>query len=151
MNKGDDILSGFTSGFQELVNKLTEAEKLVPIAIDYALEDTGEKVAKTASKNSPVDTQTLQQSWDVNPDTKQTGENSTNNTHSIEVWSDPEIIAMNPKHPNGEYYPPLIENGFTKPNGKFYSGRHMLKNAMTPAKDDLEINLMKQLGDVFKR
>jgi hypothetical protein len=142
-------LGNFTSGFQELVNKLNQAKTLTPIAIDYALEETGETGASDASYNSPVDTHTLETSWEVNPDTKQTGDNTLDGVHSVEIWSNPDIISMNPKHPDGEYYPPLIENGFMRPNGSYYTGVHMLKNAMTKAEQNLKDNLAKEIKDVF--
>jgi hypothetical protein len=148
--RGDFVLGGFTSGFKELVDKLNDAKTLVPSAIDYALEETGETCAEDTAKASPVKTTILQTSWEVNPDSKQTGGNTSDDTHSLEVWSNPEIIAIHPEHPDGEYYPPLIENGFMKKDGKYYTGVHMLKNSVTKAKDNLKDNLTKEIKDVFR-
>lgn len=142
-------MGNFTSGFQELVEKLNKAKQKTPIAIDNAILETGYDVIAVAKDRSPIDTSTLERSWDFNEKTKQIGETATDNTHSIEVWSDPSVIATNPNHPNGEYYPPMIENGFDMPNGKHYSGQHMLKVAMTPAKNNLKNNLQQELRDVF--
>jgi hypothetical protein len=143
-------LGGFTSGFIELVNKLNDAKILVPNAIDYALEETGGTCVEDTANRSPVKTGTLQASWEINPDTKQTGGNSEDDIHSLEIQSNPEIIAIHPEHPDGEYYPPLIENGFMKKNGEYYVGVHMLKNSVTLAKANLKNNLTKEIKDVFR-
>jgi hypothetical protein len=147
--EGGGSMGNFTSGFQELANKLIKAQQKVPVAIDNALIDTGYSVVGHAKDNSPIDTSTLEQSWEIEDDNLQLGDTALDDTHSLSVWSSPTIIATNPKHPNGEYYSPMIENGFDLPNGKHYPAQNMLKNAMTPAKDDLKNNLTSQLGDVF--
>ena len=46
-------MSGFTSGFKELANKLTKAEAKVPIAIDNALLETSYEVIAVAKDRSP--------------------------------------------------------------------------------------------------
>ena len=138
-------MGNFTSGFQELANKLTKAQQKVPIAIDNAILETGYDIIAIAKDRSPIDTGTLESSWNFNEDTKQIGSNTDNDTHSIEVFSDPKIIETNPKSPDGDYYPPRIENGYTMNNGKKYVGHHMLKVAMTPAKNNLKNNLKKEL------
>jgi microcompartment protein CcmK/EutM len=48
-------MGNFTSGFQELANKLVKAQQKVPIAIDNALIDTGYSVVGHAKDNSPID------------------------------------------------------------------------------------------------
>lgn len=143
-------MSSFTSGFKELAQKLQNAKQTTPIAIDNALIDTSYEVIASAKDSSPIDTSTLEQSWEVNKNTLQLGENASGENHSLEVWASPDIIATNPKHPDGEYYPPMIENGFDLPNGKHFTGKHMLANAMTPAKNNLNSNLIKEIKDVFK-
>lgn len=132
-----------------MINKLNQAKQKAPTAIDNAILETGYDVISIAKDRSPIDTSTLERSWNFNEETKQIGNNSDDGIHSIEVFSDPSVIATNPNHPNGEYYPPKIENGFDMPNGKHYSGQHMLKVAMTPAKKNLKSNLKDELKGVF--
>lgn len=97
-----------------------------------------------------IDTGTLFDSWKIREDNKRTG-GYVDSTHSLEVFSDPSVIATNPKHPNGEYYSPMIENGFVKPNGKYYRGKHMLKLAFSNCKRNLKANLRKNIGEVFNK
>lgn len=142
-------MGDFTSGFQEMINKLNKAKLKTSIAIDNALIDTGYGVVARAKDRSPIDTSTLEKSWEIEPDNIQLGESVSDNNHNITVWSSPDIISTNPKTPNGDYYPLRIENGFDLPNGKHYPAQNMLKNAMTLAKDDLKTNLKNQLSEVF--
>lgn len=142
-------MSSFTSGFKEFQNKLNETKKIASWAIDYALEETGEQLIEDTQLRTPIDTGTLFESWTIREDDKQTG-GYQDSTHGITIWSDPSIIATNPKYPNGEYYSDKIENGFTRPNGKFYKGKHMFKIALTNVPKNLRANLKKHLGDVFE-
>ena len=142
-------MGNFTNGFKELSDKLIKGKQKVPIAIDNALIDTGYAVVGVAKDRSPIETSTLEQSWEIEQDNLQLGENVQDDTHSVTVWSSPDIIATNPKSPNGDYYPPRIENGYTMANGKKYVGHHMLKVAMTPAKKNLKSNLQQELKEVF--
>ena len=142
-------MGNFTSGFQEMINKLNKAKQEVPTAIDNSILETGYDVIAVAKDRSPIDTGTLESSWTFNEDTKQIGSNTDNGTHSVEIFSDPQIIATNPKTPNGDYYPTRIENGYTMANGKKYIGHHMLKVAITPAKKNLKSNLQQELKEVF--
>lgn len=141
-------MSNFTNGFQEMINKLNRAKQKVPIAIDNSILETGYDVIAIAKDRSPIDTSTLERSWNFNEETKEMG-NTASNIHSIEIFSDPKVIATNPKTPNGDYYPTRIENGYTMANGKKYVGHHMLKIAMTPAKKNLKGNLKQELKEVF--
>jgi hypothetical protein len=93
----------------------------------------------------------MEESWEIKEDNKQTGSSEETSLHSITFWSNPEIIAMNPKHPNGEYYPPLIEDGFDLPNGKHYKGIHMFKNTLTLCPKNLKANLKNRLSEVFNK
>lgn len=143
-------MGNFTSGFKELAQKLANAKLETPIAIDNALVETTYSVLADVKDNSPIDTATLEKSWEVEQDNLQLGNSTDNDIHGMSVWASPDIISTNPKYPNGEYYPPLIENGYMLPNGKYYQGRHMLHNAMTPTSNNLKNNLTKELKDVFK-
>ena len=141
-------MSNFTSGFNEIINKLNKAKQTTPIAIDNAILETGYDVISVAKDRSPIDTATLEKSWNFNEETKQLG-TTASDVHSVEIFSDTQIIATNPKTPNGDYYPTRIENGYTMANGKKYIGHHMLKVAMTPAKKNLKDNLQQELKEVF--
>jgi hypothetical protein len=142
-------MGSFTSGFQELANKLNQAKQKIPIAIDNAILETGYDVVAICKDRSPIDSGTLEKSWNFNEENKQIGNAVDNGNHSIEIFADTQVIATNPNHPDGEYYPPMIENGFDLPNGKHYNGQHMLKIAMTPAKKNLKNNLQEELKGVF--
>lgn len=141
-------MGDFTSGFKEFENKLDNTKKLIGWAIDYSLDEVSTQLIEDAQSRTPIDTGTLFDSWEVRQDNRKTGY-SEDSTHSIEVWSNPDIIATNPKHPNGEYYSDKIENGFLMTNGKFYRGRHMFKLAFSSCNRNLKASLKKQLGSVF--
>jgi hypothetical protein len=144
-----NCLGSFTDGFDQFCKKLDDTKKLAGWSIDYALEDTAKQCIEDAQSRTPVDTGTLFESWKVREDNKQTG-GYVDSTHSVTVWSDPSIIATNPKYPDGEYYSDKIENRFMRTNGKYYRGKHMLKLAFAQCGKNLKANLKKQLGDVFK-
>jgi hypothetical protein len=135
----NDAIEGLKE-FKQFLNKLDDK---VDEAIENALQETSEQCAKEASELSPVKTGTLRDSWEVvkNEDKR--------STHAMTVWSDMGIIDTNPDHPRGEYYSHLIENGFVKPDGKRYKGKHMLKLAFSNCKRNLKANLRKELGSAF--
>jgi hypothetical protein len=148
-------MGGFTEGFDQFYKKIDEIKILAPLAIDISIEETAEKciedIQKVIYEKNAIDTGALYDSWKIREDNKQTG-GYVDSTHSLEVWSDPTIVVdEHPKHPGGEYYPPLIENGFIKPNGKRYKGIHMLKLAFSNCKRNLKANLKKNIGDVFSK
>jgi len=140
-----------TEGFNEFIKKLEDTKKLMGYAIDYALDDTGNKLAEDARNFSPKDTGTLKKSLEIRSDNKQTGGSGNPSVHSVTVWSSPAIIATNPKHPDGEYYSEKIENGFITPNGTFRKGDHMLKLAKSNFKRNIKASLKNELGGVFNR
>lgn len=146
-------MGSFTSGFDEFIKKIEDIKILAPYAIDISLEQTAnqciEDTQRVIYETNTIDTGTLYDSWKIREDNKQTG-GYQDSTHILTVWSDPSVIAMNPKHPDGEYYPPLIENGFIKPNGKYYRGKHMLKKAFSNCPRNLKANLKKQFKGVFE-
>ena len=69
----------------------------------------------------------------------------------IEVWSNPDIIATNPKHPNGEYYPYLIEYGWIDKSGVFHQGDHMWESASTLGKNDLLNDISEEINKKVKQ
>lgn len=143
-------MGGFTSGFKEFQNKIDDIKKLAPMAIDISLEQTANQCIEDTQSRTPIDTGTLFDSWKIREDNKQTG-GYEDSTHSVTLFSDPSIIATNPKYPDGEYYSDKIENGFMRTNGKYYKGKHMLKLALTQVPKNLKANLKKNLGDVFSK
>ena len=138
-------MSGSIEGLDDFKKFLDRVDTLTQFAIQEALQETGEKCVEDCQNNTlpAIDTGTLFDSWKMVQDDKQRG------TNSITILSDPDVIATNPKHPNGDYYSPMIENGFIKPNGKLYRGQHMLKNAFSNCKRNLKANLRKELGSAF--
>jgi len=137
-------MSNSIDGLKEFKQFLDRVDKKVDDAIENALEETGKQCAEDASNNSPIDTGTLRDSWEVVKNEDKRG------THAMTVWSDIGIVYTNPKHTNNpRYYSHLIENGFIMRNGKYYRGKHMLKKAFSNCKRNLKANLRKELGSAF--
>lgn len=66
------------------------------------------------------------------------------------MWSSPNIIATNPKHPNGDYYSNYIENGWTDRGGIWHEGDHMLQSSVTIAKHEITSNIKNELNKINK-
>ena len=133
------------SGFKEFITNQDSYIDKWNKAMDKATYEIGQTIVITASDLSPVDTGTLQESWEINYEATK----NEDGNHEKEVFSNPEIIATNPKHPNGNYYSYYIEHGFTKPDGSWYEGKHMLESGITVGKNNMKNIIFDNINEEF--
>lgn len=132
-----------------VINFLQDIER-TKVEIEQAIEDGVIKncrnVCSNAYFNSRIDTGTMRESYQLNNEEsiRTTGE------HQKQAWSNPSIIATNPKHPNGEYYPYLIEYGWIDKSGVFHQGDHMWESASTLGKNDLLNDISEEINKKVK-
>lgn len=128
-------LEEFLSGIELMKSKTSDA-------IEKGLNKNCIATKSNASELSRRDTGTLKKSWELNKDNEinQEGE------HQKEVWSNPSIIATNPKHPNGRYYAWDLENGWTDRGGIWHEGDHMLQSSITISKQTIRQDILEELN-----
>ena len=136
-----------TSNFESFMKTLENNKMDCDNAIEQGLNKTCTDMVKNATDFTiRVDTATLKKSWEIN------GEQTINEDglHQKQVWSSPNIIATNPKHPNGDYYSNYIENGWTDRGGIWHEGDHMLQSSVTIAKHEITSNIKNELNKINK-
>lgn len=112
------------SGFDELIQRLDEAEKKLPGARDEFLSQEAELVRGDAAELTPVDTGNLCEAW----------KSSTPENGCVDVYNNTEYAAhveYGHRQKVGQYVP-AIGKRLKKP---FVEGEHMLRDAVQQRQD----------------
>ena len=131
--------------FSNFILEINEFKNSIQNELYNGVDEVGRRMAENARDFSAYDTGTLRSSWGV----RQDNIINEDGNKQIEVWSNPDIIATNPKHPNGEYYSIPQEEGWTDASGKFHEGRWMLSSSITIAREELPQVLEEKISKVF--
>lgn len=131
--------------FSNFILEIDKFKNSIQNELYNGVDEVGRRMAENARDFSAYDTGTLRSSWGV----RQDNIINEDGNKQIEVWSNPDIIATNPKHPNGEYYSIPQEEGYMTPGGVWKPGRWMLSSSMEIAKEELPQVLEEKISKVF--
>ena len=131
--------------FSNFILEIEDFKNSIQNELYNGVDEVGRRMAENARDFSAYDTGTLRSSWGV----RQDNIINEDGNKQIEVWSNPDIIATNPKHPNGDYYSIYQEEGWTDASGKFHEGRWMLESAKTIAQEELPQVLSNKIENLF--
>ena len=131
--------------FSNFILEIEEFKNSIQNELYNGVDEVGRRMAENARDFSAYDTGTLRSSWGV----RQDNIINEDGNKQIEVWSNPDIIATNPKHPNGEYYSIPQEEGYMTPGGVWKPGRWMLSSSIAIAKEELPQVLEEKISKVF--
>lgn len=131
--------------FSNFILEIEEFKNSIQNELYNGVDEVGRRMAENARDFSAYDTGTLRSSWGI----RQDNIINEDGNKQIEVWSDPVIIATNPKHPNGEYYSIPQEEGYMTPSGVWKEGRWMLSSSIAIAREELPQVLEEKISKVF--